>query len=230
MFVQSAEIIESQVSLLVGQINQQGYACIENFVSDVELAQMRAFVRDAIAQQNGEYVGFTGPEQVAGSGLDEFARSRYFRSLMERLFEQGSGRAAPEQPFYQVLRCLSGKGARKHSYIFHYDSYVVTALIPIEIPTSGLSGDLLMLPNTRKIRSRYLFNVMDKLLLDNKLTQLLLRGLVACGYRGIKKIKMTPGNIYFFWGYRSIHTNEPCDPDVIRATALFHYANPHRPR
>ena len=34
--------------------------------------------------------------------------------------------------------------------------------------------------------------------------------------------------MYFFWGYRSIHTNEPCDPDKLRATALFHYGDPHR--
>jgi hypothetical protein len=38
---------------------------------------------------------------------------------------------------------------------------------------------------------------------------------------------MKPGNLYLFWGYRSIHTNEPCDPDKIRATALFHYVDPH---
>ena len=43
------------------------------------------------------------------------------------------------------------------------------------------------------------------------------------------RIKMVPGNLYLFWGYRSVHTNEPCDPASIRATALFHYANPHQP-
>lgn len=38
---------------------------------------------------------------------------------------------------------------------------------------------------------------------------------------------MVPGKLYLFWGYRSIHTNEPCDPDAIGATALFHFADPH---
>ena len=41
------------------------------------------------------------------------------------------------------------------------------------------------------------------------------------------RIKLKPGNLYLFWGYRSIHTNEPCDPDKTRATALFHYVDPH---
>jgi len=38
---------------------------------------------------------------------------------------------------------------------------------------------------------------------------------------------MQAGTICFFWGYRSIHTNEPCDPAKLRATALFHYGDPH---
>jgi hypothetical protein len=111
--------------------------------------------------------------------------------------------------------------------LFHYDSYVVTMLIPIEIPTVGKTGDFLMLPNTRGIRKARLLNLIDKVLLDNAVSQWLLRNLTARGIIRLTRIKMVPGNAYFFWGYRSIHTNEPCDPDRVRATALFHFANPH---
>jgi hypothetical protein len=38
---------------------------------------------------------------------------------------------------------------------------------------------------------------------------------------------MSPGDIYFFWGYQSLHGNEPCYASSVRATALFHYADPH---
>jgi hypothetical protein len=40
-------------------------------------------------------------------------------------------------------------------------------------------------------------------------------------------IELQPGNLYFFWGYKSLHTNEPCDSDEIRSTALLHYTDPH---
>jgi hypothetical protein len=85
-----------------------------------------------------------------------------------------------------------------------------------------------MLPNTRKVRRTYLFNALDKVVLDNRLTQAVLRKTATSRKLPLTRVKMTPGNIYFFWGYRSVHTNEPCDPDKVRATALFHYANPHR--
>ncbi len=38
---------------------------------------------------------------------------------------------------------------------------------------------------------------------------------------------MKPGNIYLFWGYRSLHANLPVDPDYTRATMLYHFGDVH---
>jgi hypothetical protein len=229
MAAESAMTDHSQaaVAQLVAEIDRTGFGVIPNFVAADELARMRAFVARAVQQAGGEYAGFAGPEAVAGSGLDELARSPRFLAMIREIYERGTGTKAPDQELYQVLRCLSGASVRRHSYLFHYDSYVVTVLIPIEIPTAGMTGDFLMLPNTRRIRRSYVANVVDKVMLDNPLSQVLLRTLTRTGLLRPVRIKMVPGNAYFFWGYRSVHTNEPCDPERIRATALFHFANPH---
>ena len=42
-----------------------------------------------------------------------------------------------------------------------------------------------------------------------------------------KVLKMKPGNIYVFRGYQSLHANEPCLPSDLRATALYHFGDPH---
>ena len=88
---------------------------------------------------------------------------------------QGSGRPAPRQSLYQVLRCLKGKTGLKHALHFHYDSYVVTALLPVIIPSQGNPGHLVMAHNRRPVRSSYFFNLVDKIILDNGATQFLLR-------------------------------------------------------
>ncbi len=212
---------------LVADIERTGFGVIPQFVSADQLTRMRAFVAKAVEDAGGEYAGFIGPDSVAGSGLDELARSPHFQDMIKEIYERGTGQKAPEQDFYQVLRCLSGASARRHSYLFHYDSYVVTVLIPIEIPTTGMTGDFLMLPNTRSVRKSYAANVIDKIILDNPVSQFLLRSLIKAKLVRPTRIKMVPGNAYFFWGYRSVHTNEPCDADCVRATALFHFANPH---
>lgn len=220
-------VADDDIARLVLDMDRRGYGCLPGFVAAPDLAAMRAFVGAAVERSQGGYVGFTGPDAVAGSRLDVLAASPDFQDLVRRIYERGTGRPAPAVEFYQVLRCLAGSGMRRHSLRFHYDSYVVTALVPVEIPGTGRTGDLVMLPNTRRIRGSYLANLVDKVLLDNAATQLALRVLLKLRLLPLVRIKPVPGDIYFFWGYRSIHTNEACDPDKVRATALFHYADPH---
>jgi hypothetical protein len=188
---------------------------------------MQEFVSGAVARSQNEYVVFKGSEAGSGSGINELAASIEFQSIFSRLYALALNRPAPEVRFYQILRCLTGKGAARNSLIFHYDSYLITALVPVTIPTAGMRGDFLLFPNTRKIRSYYAINLLDKLLLDNKITQSVLRKMAKSGNSSLTRVELIPGNLYLFWGYRSVHTNEPCDPEAVRATALFHFADPH---
>jgi hypothetical protein len=222
------QISDKSVASLVTALDTTGYTCIPDYIQPEDLARMQAFVREAMHKSGNEYIGFGGPQEVAGSGLDELYHAPAFEKLIRDVYERGTGKAGPKQKLYHVLRCLAGETGQKHAWMFHYDSYVVTALVPIMIPAEGRSGDLLLFPNTRSIRPAYLLNAADKVLLDNRLTQKLLRRTVERDPSRPTRVKMQPGNLYLFWGYRTIHTNEPCDPDKVRATALFHYANPHQ--
>ncbi|WP_158811690.1 hypothetical protein [Beijerinckia sp. L45] len=225
--IELPSVSSASIDALVADINTKGFAEIKDYISPQNLADMRGVVNAAVQRSKGEYVAFTGANAVRESIFERIAQSDDFKSLMRRLYVAGTGRSPPETEFYQVLRCLCGKSAVKHSLNFHYDSYVVTALIPVEIPKTGKSGDLIMLANFRDIRNSYFANVIDKILLDNKVTQTALRLFTNAKLLPLKRIKPEPGSIYFFWGYRSIHTNEACDQDKVRATALYHYANPH---
>ena len=223
MAIEVQDTPPSRVAELVRELDSAGFACLPDYLDREHLARMQRFVGAAMQKSGNEYISFGGPVEVAGSGLDELYHAPPFGRLLRSVYEQGTGRPAPQQEIYHVLRCLSGQSGQKHAWTFHYDSYVVTALIPIQIPTEGRAGDLLLFPNTRRIRPAYLLNAMD-----NRLTQRVLRASVERERLKPLRIRMQPGNLYFFWGYRTVHTNEPCDTDKVRATALFHFANPHR--
>jgi hypothetical protein len=218
---------DEAIRSLVKDMNQNGVGVLRNYIQPADLSQLKKFVEGTVEAAGGEYVGFDGKEKLRGTLLGEIGDQPEFLSLMRRVYEQECGSPAPKQSIYQVLRCLKGKSGLKHSLMFHYDSYVVTALLPIIIPTEGNAGHLVMAPNWRRLRSSYMLNMLDKLLLDNRLTQTVLRYAFKTGRLGLKQIAMVPGNLYLFWGYRAIHANEACDPDKIRATALFHFADPH---
>jgi hypothetical protein len=212
---------------LADRINHDGFVVVEDFVQYDNLKNTQKFVKDAVAANGGNYLHIAGHEKLSGTFLHDLPNNSEFISLCRGIFERGTGKPAPKTAFYQILRCLSGDLVQKHSMVFHYDSYVLTALIPILIPTEGQPGDLILLPNTRPFRKTYLCNLFDKMMLDNPFTQKLLRNRWERGSKEIVKIKMVPGNLYFFWGYRSIHTNEAIDPHTIRATALLHFGNHH---
>jgi hypothetical protein len=221
------KISEVALAALVRDIDIIGFGTIERYLAADRLAKLQAFVQASVDSAGGEYVGFSGKEAVRGSVLDALSDPGEFENLLHRVYQAGTGKLPPAQSLYQVLRCLKGKSGLKHSLIFHYDSYVVTALLPIIIPASGSAGHLVMVPNCRPVRSTYVRNVVDKLLLDNKLTQRIMGAGFRRGRFGMKQVPMVPGNLYLFWGYRTVHANEACDPDQIRATALFHFADPH---
>jgi hypothetical protein len=221
------EISRERIVDLVADMNSVGFGVLSGYLEPADLEDLRRFVETAVAAAGGEYVAFAGEEAVAGTLLHTLSSSPAFVNLLHQIYEQGSRRTAPNQSLYQLLRCLKGESGLKHALRFHYDSYVVTALLPVIIPSQGSAGHLVMAPNTRPVRSLYLFNLLDKIMLDNPATQFLLRKAFQSGLLKLKQIPMVPGSLYFFWGYRSVHANEACDPDKIRATALFHFGDPH---
>lgn len=214
-------------AVIAKEIDSEGFAVIENYVSAERLDAAQAFVRQAVAGNGGNYLSIAGPERLGGTFMQEWPQDPDFLALCRGIYESSLGKPAPEPDFYQILRCLSGSRAAANSLNFHYDSYLLTALIPVLMPERGQSGDLLIIPNTRGLRSNYATNFLDKIVLDNPLSQAMLRGLYRRGHRSIRHLKLTPGNLYLFNGYRSIHTNEACDPDAIRSTAILHYVDPH---
>ncbi|MEX3986200.1 hypothetical protein AB4Y45_45920 [Paraburkholderia sp. EG287A] len=40
-------------------------------------------------------------------------------------------------------------------------------------------------------------------------------------------MRLTPGNLYSFWGMRSLHANQACLPTSVRSTVLLHFGDPH---
>jgi hypothetical protein len=218
---------ESVLTSIVDDMNRRGFGVARNCISIDYITDIQILIEERVANNGGEYIFFSGTESISGTFLERLASLPEFIHVCKAIYEKGTGQPAPNVPFYTSLRCLSGETGKNESLIFHYDSYVLTVLIPLIMPSEGKLGDLLILPNTRKLRKSYFRNLIDKVLLDNMLTQACLKKLTSLGQLHSNKVRLQPGNIYFFWGCRSIHANESCDPSKIRATAIFHYVDPH---
>ena len=213
---------------IASQIHSAGFAVLENYIDAAELACAQDFVFSTVKKNRGNCVIYRGPkEEMAGTFMYDLPKKPEFVKLCHNVYEAGTGRKAPQSDCYQVLRCLSGPLGRKNSMRFHFDSYMLAALIPIIIPSEGPTGDFLILPNGRGVRKFYATSLIDKVVLASPLKQNYLKNIYASNDRRLIRVKLVPGHLYFFWGYMSAHTNEECDMDKIRSTALFHYVDPH---
>lgn len=171
---------------------------------------------------------YNGYEKIQGTVLHDLGKSAEIKSIFMRMLNKKNATQGPMEHPYAVVRCLKGQSGLKKSYRFHFDAYTITMLAPIVIPTTGgKTGDLLIYPNLRGIRSNTIINIAEKFVYQNRVTTAFLREMVTRGYMRPQVIKLVPGNVYFFWGYQSLHANEPCEVDSLRATAIFHFGQPH---
>jgi hypothetical protein len=224
----SFDMDEQQVKQLANEIDINGFAKLSGAISATDLEQLRAYTDLHAGQHPGEYFAYHGEQALAGSLLVNLWADPTFKALMARLYQRASGERAHSDRIFPVLRCVQGNQGKRESNCFHFDASLVTALVPIFIPQEGEErGDLVLFPNLRGVRSNVLFNVIEKALLQNRFSRKLMILAIERGWLKPDTLQLEPGNIYFFWGYRSLHANRPVGPDLKRATALFHFGDPH---
>lgn len=225
---QLLNIDEATIQRLVVDMNAQGHAMIEGALTADELAELRAYVDQQGQRHNNQYFAYHGYQALEGSPLAALGKSPDFVASLGRLHQLATGHTAASRQVFPVLRCVQGGSGLKESNAFHYDATLITLLIPIFTPTEGEQrGDLVMFPNLRRVRGSVLFNIVEKAVLQNKLTRRLMSWGIKRGWLKPTTLRIVPGNVYLFWGYRSLHANEPCSPQFCRATALMHYGDPH---
>jgi hypothetical protein len=224
----SFDMDEQLAQRLAAEIDTHGFAKLSGAVTDADLQQLRSWTDEQAGKHQGEYFAYHGEAMLGESLLSSYWTDPQFKSLLGSLYRHAARHDARSDRIFPVLRCVQGNQGKRESNAFHYDASLVTALIPVFIPTEGEErGDLMLFPNRRRVRSWVLFNVIEKALLQNKIT----RGWIVKGMQRnwLKPyvLRLEPGSVYFFWGYRTLHANQPCGADVKRATALFHFGDPH---
>lgn len=213
---------------LGAELDRDGLACLPDVVDPAFLARCRAKVDGLIAARGARYFSVIQPQEAEGGAFAEIASDPGFAQLMDRLVRrQHSDAAADGSSLYSVLRVIAGPDAATRAFEFHYDATVLTVLMPLFIPGGApdRAGDLVAMPNARGYRRSTLVNLAEKALLQNPLAYKVYQRRYGAGGRNVVHLK--PGNLYFFWGYRTFHGNLPCEAGAKRATLLFHYGDPH---
>lgn len=224
----SFDMNDHLVQRLADDIDTNGFAKLSHAVTETDLQQLRAWTDEQAQKHQGEYFAYHGEAALGQSLLASYWADPRFKSLLAHLYKHAARKDAVSDRIFPVLRCVQGNQGKRESNAFHYDASLVTALIPVFIPAEGEErGDLMLFPNIRRVRGWVLLNVIEKALLQNRLTRSWIIKGMQHGWLKPYVLRLEPGNVYFFWGYRTLHANRACCPTVKRATALFHFGDPH---
>ncbi len=219
----------SDVDDLFTAMNHSGVGVLHDVVPESVLAPMRGYIANELEKHDGQYFGLGGQDWIGQSPLHAIFRAQGFHMVLDGLYRRAMNSEPPSKRILPVLRVLAGTHGVRHANRFHYDSYVVTALVPVLIPNrpDELPGNLVMFPNMRNVRGPAIVNIIEKAIVESSTACRLWRSPTAQRWLGARAVPLQPGNIYFFWGMRSLHANEACLPTSVRSTALFHFGDPH---
>lgn len=217
------------------QLQEDGFYCLENALNPELLQRFQHEVRALVQRKGQRYFSLINPFKNRESVFHVLQQSQRLHGFLHGLVHACTHAQAEHRPHTEhseplnVLRVVTGNSGNAYALRFHYDASIITMLIPVIIPKGPIQccGHLLALMNLRHIRKSSITNFAEKVLMQNILTQKLLGfGMTRRLHRYVQEL--SEGNIYFFYGYRTLHANLPVDPSYLRATLLFHYGNPHQ--
>jgi hypothetical protein len=211
------------------QLNETGVACLENAVPAEWFTDARAGVRNLLATHGERDHFIVSPAGAEHAAANAFITSPSVHRLLNDVVqaEFSDGTALPELAS-SALRVVAGPRGEGEAYWFHYDASAVTMLVPLYLPDAGrgMSGELVGFFNKRPFRRFAIVNIIDKAVgQSGPYRSRILRKLAK--HDAVQQVDMKVGNIYLFWGYRSLHANMPCQSGAVRATLLLHFGRLH---
>lgn len=213
---------------ITSHLQKDGFYCLRGAVGADTLQIFQQEIHKLVKEKGERYFSVINACKDAGSPFHALQQSPYLQTFLHELVRLANTGRNVGNDNLSVLRVVTGKNTDGQSLRFHYDATMITALIPVIIPKGALEscGHLLAFKNSRPVRRWSFLNFIEKVLIQNKLSQKLIS---AFALRKVDQYvhPLEEGNIYFFYGYRTLHANLPVDPSFLRATMLFHFGNPH---
>jgi hypothetical protein len=214
---------------IAAQLDETGVVCLENAVDAKWLAEARADVEHRLSTHGERDHFIRSPQGEENSAVEAFIGSPSVLSLLGDIVRARFPDGPAELELTgSALRVIAGPRGEGDAYWFHYDASVVTMVVPIFMPDAarGNSGELVGLFNKRPFRRFVLANIIDKVVGQSQFYRRhILRRIDRTDY--LQRVDMEVGNLYLFWGYRSLHGNMPCESGALRATLLLHFGRPH---
>ena len=162
-------------------------------------------------------------EGRTGELIPRLEHNGEFMAFLHRLVEARLGRKLDPGLSFTILRDYAGD---EITHAYHFDNFVVTAVVPVQVPADG--GSLLLWPNARRLTRSVFRHLLVSALCQNPLARRVAKWL-SRNSGAFRRATMKPGEMVVFWGFETLHGVEDASPDARRMVAVVNYYNPLKP-
>jgi len=207
------------VQRLRGDMDQRGMAVLENVISPDFLAEMQSSVEQLTPRC------YAGEKRKPLIGHELKDTAFWEVAVSDFVIQFANDILAPFRvhleaaDIHPALNILVGRQGQDTVGGWHFDATYLTIAMPVVMPppSGHADGKFRIWPNVRKFSQSKWQNKMY----SNLARVSLLRSLVK-NYA----INFIPGNLYFFYGFRSYHGTDALDASQCRANCLINFGGP----
>jgi|HubBroStandDraft_2_1064218.scaffolds.fasta_scaffold335747_1 hypothetical protein len=217
------EVIKNDYAGLVKRvrtsIDETGLAVVEDFIHPDFLTELRANVTELtpLCYQGGKRKYLIGGD-LEKTAAWEVAFSDFTIQLANDILSPFHVHLEASD-IHPVMNILVGEKGQDSVRGWHFDATYLTMAMPVVMPepTGDRDGKFRIWPNVRpfsqsKLSDRFYSNVARVQLFQRFVNHL--------------SINFVPGNLYFFYGFRSYHGTEDLDASKLRANCLINFGGP----
>ncbi len=202
----------------------KGFLQMENFFSDEQFKILKEFVDKKINHNNDKSFFLTSK---TNSELDIFFQNnKDLRDKIEMVIKKFDfvNENNDSSYSYKCLRVIKNSRIKRQIRDFHFDSHILTILIPIYIPDrkNSENGHLMMSPKLRKQTKNIFLNIIQKFFYQNRILFHLTKYKWFQKKMNFVKILLKPKSIFIFNGFTNLHGNLEIYQGDTRATFLIH--------
>lgn len=217
------EVIEKDydgmVRKLRSTIDEKGLAVLEDFIHPDFLTELRASVDQLtpLCYQNGKRKYLVGAD-LDNTGFSEVAFSDFVIQLANDILKDFNV-SVEAGDIHAAMNILVGENGQDTVKRWHFDATYLTIAMPVVMPppNGGKDGKFRIWPNVRPFSQSRL---QDKVFCNLAKVEVLRKTMPNFA------INFVPGNLYFFYGFRSYHGTDDLDSTQLRANCLINFGGP----
>ena len=212
---------------IIKRLNNGELVKINNFLNIKDFNNLKNKVTNIINEKGKKYFRLNDNELDKYNLRDIFLRNN-IDSLSSDILLDNEIDNSKKVDTHTVLRVLSGKNNKKGANEYHFDSFLITLMLPIIIRQKKLNtGKFLIIPNIRKIQKFFIFSLIQKIILQNRLIRKILTLSITKRILKATEVNLEENSLYIFYGYKSFHGSSSLVNDTTRVTFLHHVYRPH---